>query len=399
VPDNAGASYDWIGFDPRGVGSSTPALTCQPNDFAGRRPDYVPRTAALRAAWLARAKAYAAACGRDGAALLSHMSTIDSARDMDSIRQALGVPQINYYGFSYGTYLGAVYTTLFPSRVRRMVLDSNVDPRNVWYQANLNQDLAMDRNMRVWFGWLARYDNVYHLGRTQAAVEQLFYQQGNALGQHPAGGLVGPDEWRDAFLGAAYDQFTWLGLADVFARWVHQHDPAGVIAAYQAQDPPDSDNGYAVYTAVQCTDAPWPAQWSTWERDTAVIYRTAPYEAWGNTWFNAPCLFWPARAGTPVHVAGGLVPALLVDETLDAATPYAGSIEMRRLFPRARLLAEPGGTTHAGTLSGNTCVDDTIAGYLSTGALPTRRAGDLADATCQPLPQPVPTIAGSGSRR
>jgi pimeloyl-ACP methyl ester carboxylesterase len=66
------------------------------------------------------------------------MKTTDSARDMESIRKALGARQINYYGFSYGTYLAQVYSTLFPSRVRRMVLDSNVDPRKVWYQANLD---------------------------------------------------------------------------------------------------------------------------------------------------------------------------------------------------------------------------------------------------------------------
>ena len=84
------------------------------------------------------------------------MTTVDAAKDMDSIRAALGVDQINYYGFSYGTYLGQVYSTLFPTHVRRMVLDSNVDPRNVWYQANLNQDVAFNSNIKIWFGWLAQ---------------------------------------------------------------------------------------------------------------------------------------------------------------------------------------------------------------------------------------------------
>jgi pimeloyl-ACP methyl ester carboxylesterase len=395
VPNNVGASYDWIGFDPRGVGASRPALSCLPNYFAGRRPQYVPVTDALRTIWLARAKGYAAACNRNSGTLLAHMSTIDSARDMDSIRQALGVQRINYYGFSYGTYLGAVYATLFPSRVRRMVLDSNVNPRDVWYQANLNQDVAFERNMRIWFSWLARYDNVYHLGRTAFDVERLFYQQENALWEHPAGGVVGPAEWNDAFLWAPYYQITWLALANVFASWVYQRDAAKVIAAYRAVDSPGNDNGYAVYSAVQCTDAQWPSQWSTWERDNWRVYRAAQFATWLNAWYNAPCLFWPAKAGTPVQVDGGPTAALLVDETLDAPTPYPGSIEVRRRFPRARLLAEPGGTTHAGTLSGNPCVDDTIAAYLATGALPTRRAGDQADALCPPLPQPVPTTAGN----
>src|SRR5205823_4365056 len=108
VPNNAGASYDWIGFDPRGVGSSKPALSCDPNYEGPDRPNYVPTTRALEQTWLQRSEGYARACGRSGGALLSHMTTIDSAKDMESIRAALGASQINYYGFSYGTYLGQV---------------------------------------------------------------------------------------------------------------------------------------------------------------------------------------------------------------------------------------------------------------------------------------------------
>jgi len=173
-------------------------------------------------------------------------------------------------------------------------------------------------------------------------VQRLFYQQENALRRHPAGGVVGPSEWHDAFLWAGYYQITWLDLADVFASWVHQRDSKKLIAAYRSADSVGNDNGYAVYNAVQCTDAQWPQQWSTWARDNWRTYRVAPFETWSNAWFNAPCLFWPARARTPVQVNGGSVPALLVDETLDAATPYPGSLEVRRLFPRSRLARRAG---------------------------------------------------------
>ena len=81
---------------------------------------------------------------------------------------------------------------------------------------------------------------------------------------------------------------------------------------------------------------------------------------------------------------------LMIDETLDAATPFGGSLVVRKLFPKARLLAEPGGTTHADSLNGNACVDDTIAAYLKDGSLPARKAGDGPDATCAPLPVPTP---------
>ena len=99
---------------------------------------------------------------------------------MEGIRLALSAPQINYYGFSYGTYLGQVYSTLYPSRVRRMVLDANVDPRGVWYAANLDQDTAFDRNINIWFGWLAKYDSVYHLGATQKAVHDPVVRPGGS---------------------------------------------------------------------------------------------------------------------------------------------------------------------------------------------------------------------------
>jgi pimeloyl-ACP methyl ester carboxylesterase len=397
VPQHAGDTYDWIGFDPRGVGSSKPALSCIPSYFKGNRPSYVPVTDALLTTWKSRAASYAKACGRNAATLLPHLKTVDSARDMDAIRAALGAPKLSFYGFSYGTYLGQVYATLYPSRVRRMVLDSNVDPRGVWYQDNLDQDPAFELVMGAWFSWLAKYNGDYQLGTTADEVRRLFYEQETALQGQPAKGVVGPAEWDDAFTPAGYAQSTWPGLATALANWVHRRDATQLVAAYQDTDTPGDDNGYAIYSAVQCTDAPWPKKWSTWAADSWRLNRSAPFLTWANAWFNAPCLTWPAKPGTPVTVRGGNTSALLVDETLDAATPYEGSIEVRQRFPRSSLIAEPGGTTHAGSLRGNACVDDKIAAYLATGVLPVRRAGVQADAECAPLPQPVPDTAGTAT--
>ena len=404
VPNGVGNAYDWIGFDPRGVGSSTPALSCIPDYFAGPRPLYEPFTKKIESAWLARSKAYAAACGKHGGALLQHLTTIDSARDMDAIRAALGQKQINYYGFSYGTYLGQVYATLFPHRVRRAVFDSNVDPRRVWYAANLDQDVAFERNMKIWFAWLAKYDAVYHLGKTERAVEARWYAERSRLLKHPAGGVVGASEWTDIFLYAGYYQQTWLDLADLWATWNKDHRNAQpLVDEYNSANTVGDDNGFAMYLGVQCVDAPWPRDWNVWRRDNWRTYQRAPFVTWGNAWFNAPCAFWPAKAHTPVDVDGKRVaPILLIDETLDAATPYPGSLEVRRRFPTSSLLAEPGGTSHADSLFGNACVDDTIAAYLANGTLPVRKPGKGPDATCAPLPVPVPpgvssTSAASGS--
>jgi len=402
VPEQAGAAYDWIGFDPRGVGSSRPALACDSKYFGYNRPEYVPSTAEVERAWRGKAAGYAKACAAAGGALLDHLRTTDTARDMESIRRAFGEEQINFYGFSYGTYVGQVYATMYPARVRRMVLDGSVDPRHIWYDSNLQQDVAFDRNMAVYFGWVAKYDSVYHLGKTGAAVRKLFYATQTALGREPAGGIIGPAEFTDVFLQPGYYVFGWQEVADAFAAWVNHKDPDKLKALYDRGQPQtaDSDNGYAIYLAVQCTDAQWPESWQTWKRDNWRVHRRAPFETWGNAWYNAPCLNWAGTPGTPIKVSGAQVPPiLLVSETQDAATPYAGSLEVRRRFPRSALVEGVGGTTHAGSLFGNACVDGAVARYLGTGALPRRVKANRSDKQCEPLPRPDPSAATRAESR
>jgi pimeloyl-ACP methyl ester carboxylesterase len=402
----AAADYDWIGFDPRGVGSSVPALSCEPDYFSADRPSYDPTTPALLDYWLTKSQGYDQACATKSStqsALLDNMTTVDSAKDMNSIRQSLAGPhgKMSYYGFSYGTYLGQVYATLYPHTLNQLILDSNVDPRNVWYKANLNQDIAFNRNVNIWFGWLAKYNRVYHLGATEAAVSKRWYAELSTLAKHPVDGVVGPDEWTDIFLEAGYYQLTWLQLGSAFADWENTHSAAAgknLVALYQSTDTPGNDNEFAVYNAVQCTDVQWPTSWAVWQRDNTAVNAIAPYETWGNAWYNAPCLNWPAPAQQPVRVASHgsgweIRGALLIDETLDAATPFEGSLEVRKLFPNSVLLAEPGGTSHADSLFGNLCVDGTIASYLETGKLPPRKADAEWDLTCQPLPVPNPATA------
>jgi pimeloyl-ACP methyl ester carboxylesterase len=391
VPKHAGDAYDWIGWDPRGVGQSTPSLSCDPNYFQGPRPEYVPYNIVLQDQWLSRSKTYAQKCAKAGGDLLDHLTTPDSAKDMDSIRKAMGQRQLNYYGFSYGTYLAQVYGTLFPTHVRRMVLDSNVDPRAVWYQANLNQDPAFDRNTKIWFTWVAKYDSVYHLGATESAVEHLFYTVQNELQANPAGGVVGADEWADSFQYGGYYQFEWTTIAQVFSDWVHTHNAAELIDWYNGVNGVGDDNGFAMYLATECTDAAWPRSVPNYLADNWRVFQTAPYFTWLNAWFNGPCLYWQGQTHQPVKINGSKVKSmLLIDETLDAATPFEGSLEVRKLFPHSSLIALPGGTTHANSLDGDACLDNQIAAYLATGKLPPRKAGNGPDTTCKPLPKPVP---------
>ena len=392
VPDGVGGKYDWIGFDPRGVGASEPALTCDTEYFGYNRPYYVPVTKSLEKTWLAKSKAYAKACDKAGGALLDHLKTTDTVADMESIRTALGARQINYYGFSYGTYLGQVYATLHPDRLRRAVFDGNVDPRKVWYDANLDQDVQFDKNIDVYFAWVAKYDAVYHLGTTAKAVKAKYYATQQKLRTAPAEGKIGPDEWNDIFVSAGYYVYGWTDVADAFSAYVNKGDAAGLLALYAAPGEPAADNSYAVYLGVQCTDVQWPRSWSKWKRDNWKIHAKHPFETWNNAWFNAPCLTWGAKAGKPVQVTGKKAPSiLLISETEDAATPYAGSLEVRKRFPRSVLVEGVGGTTHAGSLSGVACTDDTIAAYLDTGALPHRKSGNRSDKQCEPVPAPDPT--------
>lgn len=399
MPNGSGSTYDWIGFDPRGVGSSKPALSCKPHYFHKDRPPYTPMNDRILDRWLARAESYADACQEAAPGLLPHMKTTDSARDLNRIRAALGADKINYYGYSYGTYLGQVYATLFPHRVRRMVLDSNVDPSRVWYEFNLQQNIAFERVAQKWFAWIARHHRVYRLGTTAYAVEERYYRTQARLRDRPAKGVVGPSEWTDAFSFAAYNTSTWPHLADVFSGWVHDREAEPLIDAYRSYGTPGDDNLFAVYNAVECTDAPWPRDWKTWDRDNWAISQFAPFFTWANAWFNAACRVWPVKPGRPTDVDGHGVRALLIGETLDGATPFSGSLEVRSRFPRSSLVGARGGVTHAATPFQSTrCTNSRLAAYLETGELPPRRPGRRADVLCKPQPLPEPESSQRSAR-
>jgi hypothetical protein len=149
---------------------------------------------------------------------------------------------------------------------------------------------------------------------------------------------------------------------------------------------------------VQAADARWPHDWSKWHHDAAKLYSQGyHFNTWGNVWFNAPVKYWPFQGGPTLKLNGkGMTPALLVQSTLDAATPYPGGEEMHKKLP-SRLVAELGGKTHANTLNGNACLDDKVAAYLTSDALPKDKPGNGPDATCKALPDPVPSGASASA--
>ncbi|MET9825888.1 MULTISPECIES: alpha/beta hydrolase [Streptomyces] len=399
LPAKVAAQYDVIGFDPRGVGRSSPALDCLPGHFDPVRPDSLPDTPGVERANLARAKSFADACGEKYADVLPHIGTVAAARDMDAIRAALGAEKLNYFGYSYGTYLGAVYARLYPDRVRRLVLDSVVGPDDVWYDANLRQDLAFNDRHRAFLAWIAEHDAAYGLGTDPERVEAAWYAMRAALAERPAGGKVGASELEDTYLPGGYYNGYWPYLAEAFAAYADDGDTGPLVEAYENFGAPDAsgDNGYSVYTAVECRDASWPRDWDEWRDDSWDLYGKAPFMVWNNAWYNAPCAFWPTPSRQPVDVANGeLPPVLLFQATGDAATPYEGGVTAHRSLRGSSLVVEEGGGNHGITLSGNACLDEYLAAYLTDGTVP-RGEGGEADAVCPALPDPKPLESKAAS--
>ena len=391
-------AYDFVGFDPRGVGHSAPISCVDPQEFVkAPKADPVPDTEADKTAQRKLAKEYAQGCvERTGRAMLSQMTTANTARDIDIIRAALGEKKLNYLGVSYGTYLGAVYATLFPTHVRRMIVDSVVNPARdqIWYQNNLDQDVAFQGRWDDWEAWVAKYDSVYHLGDTPAKVQAGWETLRATAKANPIGGVVGPAELLGFFQSAPYYDSSWATVAGVWSKYAAGDTQALVDAA--APDLTDtagnisSENGNAVYTAVECTDAKWPTSWKKWDRDNTALHAKYPFLTWSNAWMNLPCATWGVPQQTPVEVrtGKGLPKVLIVQSTRDAATPYSGAVELHHRLKGSELITEKDAGSHGVTGLVNSCINDRVTAYLVSGTL------DGKDVTCTPHATPVPPAAG-----
>ncbi|MBT2448992.1 alpha/beta fold hydrolase [Streptomyces sp. ISL-43] len=387
LPKDIAAQFDVIGFDPRGVGKSEPVLDCGAGHFTPVRPDSVPLDEATERANLERVKSFAESCQTKHADVLPYIGTVSAARDIEALRAALRADKLSYLGYSYGTYLGAVYAKLHPDRVHRLVLDSVVDPAGVWYEDNLAQDQAFDARHKAFLAWVARYDATYHLGTDPAVIEARWYRMRSALRESPAGAKVGAAELEDTFMPGGYYNGYWPHLAVAFSAYAVEGDPKPLVAAYErfGAVEPSAGNSYSVYTAVQCRDSAWPKDWNQWRADMWRTHAKAPFMTWNNAWYNAPCAFWPGEQLQAPDVTNTALPqALLFQATEDAATPYEGAVSMRRKLAGSALVVEEGGGNHGVSLAGNKCLDEKLSAYLLTGT--------ASDAVCpaQPAPTPVP---------
>ncbi|GAB3686671.1 alpha/beta hydrolase [Actinocorallia lasiicapitis] len=399
--DKFRSKIDVIGFDPRGTGGST-QISCQADFFNPVRADPNPTGKADIVAQLARSKAYAKACGKKYGQLLKHLKTIDNVHDMDQIRQRLGDKKLDFYGASYGTYLGGVYASVFPRKVGRFALDSMVDPKSVWYKGQIEQDYAFERNINFLFGWIAKHDAEFGLGKDKKTVSEQFYKVRSELKAKPVSVAldpkkpaeltkVGPSELDDTWLGAGYraSDIRWTDLARSLSQRVNKGDDTGIaqtFADYGATEEPTS--GYAVYLGTQCTDVQWPKSWKKWEKDAKTVQATAPFMAWGNTWYNTPCLYWPAKAGKPVKVTKkrGLPTILTFQATLDAATPFPNALNMTKALG-AKVVIEDKGLTHGIVQRGNAPIDAYFENFMLYGKLPKK---NVTHVKALPEPKVVP---------
>jgi pimeloyl-ACP methyl ester carboxylesterase len=376
------ASYDLVGFDPRFVERSTP-ITCgqpaeEPGGFWVRVDGYQPF-----ATTAAQARGYARACARNAGWALPFATTANAARDMDVIRAALGERRISFLGGSYAALVGVTYSTLFPRRVDRLVLDSPPEADTVWRGYELARTAQMQDNHDAFVAWLAANNATYGLGavpaEVTAAVTAVFVRANTApimAGDHPW--TLG--ELGYLFVLAAFFDQLWPVVAIDFVAVRTGAPPPVPLEIRPAALPGTSgvpaDNHTAVNQAFRCADNTWPRRLSTYRRDLAAF--GARFPVYGPANANVgPCAFWPvSRDNTPPLSANRAGGALITAALLDAAVPLPNSVATRNAIRGSRLVTVDR-RVHVPLLSGQAsgCMTAAVTDYLLTGRLP---ATDLA---------------------
>ncbi|MFE6777672.1 alpha/beta hydrolase [Streptomyces sp. NPDC057702] len=388
MADNA-ARYDLVGLDPRFVGRSTP-LDCG-----------WPVGSALVSAGMTRAsfdrqvthqKDLATRCVTRHGDVLAHVTTRDTARDMDVVRGALRERKISYLGYSYGTYLGTAYTQMFPGRYDRVVFDGAINPPAYQPRILKGQEETGDRVLRAWAAWTARHHATYGLGTSERQVMRTVEDTARAAAVRPLVVGSGADAYRVddatvpmvAFAGAVDDRdparHALAGQLSVLARAARGErvEPTPELAHMLDFALTGKMSPYgSAQVAILCGDAAAPRDPEVYWRD--VLRSRDRYPLMGPMANNVnPCAFWPEiPREAPVRVERD-VPALIVAATGDSRTPYPGSQALRASLPSSRLLTLEG-VNHHGVFGqyGNACVDAQVNAYLRTGTLP------RADVTCQ----------------
>ncbi|MEV8634792.1 alpha/beta hydrolase [Streptosporangium sp. NPDC051023] len=383
------ARYDLIGMDPRFVGRSTP-LNCKwPTTILGSAgPD---RRTFDQSVTLAKDLAARCAAYRD---VLPHVSTRNTARDMDVIRAALGESKLSYLGSSYGTYLGAVYLQMFPRRVDRAVLDSTLDTDLFGPDLTSTQGPALDGVMKDWAAWAARHHDRYRLGDTTAEVlatvnriNQVTNRGPLKVGRFQVDSRLLPMILFNVTAGDSdegYGNFAaTIQVLNNAARGAEATPTPLLEQVLTGMSSPDADGAASVQSAIFCADRAASRDPETYYRDIQAHRADEPL--FGPLIRNfTPCSFWPAAPAEPPTRVRNNVPVLMVGATGDPGAPYSGQLATHRALTGSRLVTLRGAfrhTVYAGLFAPqNACIDKVVNGYLVDGVMP------AADTTCADTP-------------
>ena len=375
--------FDLVGFDPRGVGHSTPSLRCRSDadfDAYRREPmvDYSPAGVA-HIEHIYRQLAQQCA-NRMGAAFLANAGTGSVARDMDMVRQALGDDQINYLGYSYGTELGTAYLEKFSNHVRAMVLDGAIDPTVGPIDENVNQMAGFQTAFNDYATDCARSpgcplgaDPSQFVARYHALVDPLVNRPGRTSDPRGLSYADATTGTINALYTPAHWKYLTSGLLGL-ARGTDAGDLLLLADDYQGRDRNGHySNDQDAFNAIRCVDAPNPTDQTSWVTADQRIRQAAPFLSYGPFTGNAPrdlCALWPVPATSAPHAAPPMPPGkvVVVSTTHDPATPYQAGVSLAHQLGGPLITYD--GTQHTAVFNGDQCVDGAVVRYLVAGTPP-----------------------------
>jgi pimeloyl-ACP methyl ester carboxylesterase len=376
--------FDIVGFDPRGVGGSHPALRCT----TGQELDQInqaggfPMTGLNLASQLAASKLYAAKCEQRAGGLLPYMGTVNTAKDMDILRAALGESKLTYLGKSYGTLLGAAYAQQFPSRVRALVLDGAVDPSLTGPQADIAQSAGFEEAFGQFADWCVAQLSCPFGKNAASAVPVVTSLLVKATDYPLSYTLRGDNQIADGSMlmggitAALYSRQAWPVLASGLSQAEGGNGTVLLeLANYLLERQPNGTytNLSDVVTSVGCIDRSWPTALSAYQAAANEAEKVAPLFG-PQVWGGVTCAYWPVPA-TPVHVqVTGAPPILVVGDLHDPATPYQWARALTKDISSGVLLGW-NGEGHTSYMEGSFCVNDAVDSYLIS--LRTPRSGTI----------------------
>ena len=361
--------FDIVLFDPRGVERSDP-VSC--GTETGSAPsDPAPATPGEQTATIAGLRQFAAACEKNSPNLLPHVGSVDVARDMDRLRQALGDGGLTYMGQSYGTLLGLTYAALFPTHIRAMVLDSVIDPALSFDQITQGQADGFESTLNAFFAWCAGSTSCsWHPGPDPtAALLALLSAAATSPAPAGGGGVAGAGQLYDAVLDSLYSQSEWPQLGAALSADAARQRCTGGRALEPLQHRRVVQRGRGCHrhrlsrpSRVAPPRHLWPP--GRIARVVRAGLRPTPGMGRGRLCGLARA---PTRKPGPV-AAPGSPPILVVGTTSDPATPYAWAVSVAKELDRGVLLTHDGDDHVAYFYSA--CVRADVQTYLVSGQTP-----------------------------